>query len=138
MKIRTFCLLLSCFILTSCATRISGKLVDISGTALTSNGATVNISDLSGQIAPEILEVNEDGQFESQADLAPGEYYVEVLAPGYVINALRVKVEKSRNIIFKMKKSKTSAKGDFELKDVNNPLDFSRANGSVTLRPPSL
>lgn len=121
-----------------CAPTLAGQLKGPGGEVVTSPEARVNIVSLApGADAQGVVvaEVDGDGAFATSADLAPGDYLVEALVPGYGLVSERVRVGETEKVELTLKplpKAKTGAIG------ANTGLDAGRGAGGATLTPPSL
>ena len=69
------------FLLCQCRTVVSGKIVNPDGSSLSKLEGKVNISSLDNKGLTQVVVVDENGEFETEDDIVPGEYLVEPLIP---------------------------------------------------------
>lgn len=124
--------------LEACAPTLAGQLKDPGGEAVTNAEARVNIISLSAD--PEtakVITVEVDGQgvFSTRETLAPGNYLIEALVPGYTLASKTVKLSEAEHVELTLapvgaaKPATTRA---------NTELDATRGGGDAMLMPPSL
>ena len=98
MKFTYVFLILVSMLSISCATTISGILLNEKEAPVSSNEGKINIIPLSQNsinTPPQIIDLDEDGSFETNLQISPGEYLVEPLIPGYVNQSIRTTVSES-------------------------------------------
>jgi hypothetical protein len=101
------------------------------------SGVTLNFINLEGRIEESLLsvETNEDGKFRSP-ELAPGEYTVEALLPGFGIEktTARVRSHEHKRINFVLRKIH-EASGHFMRESAEENIPQA---GEVQIAPPTL
>ena len=127
--------LIAAFFAMGCATKITGNLQSLKGAPVYSKEARVNIVNLTNIAEePQSLVVNKDGSFSTDEAIANGQYMVEALVPGFKPMSIKIRVEKSENILLKLSPSKALKSNTFKYHD---SLDESRGQGGATLIPPA-
>ena len=129
--------LLFFFLLYSCATTISGVVLDEANKPVKSNEGKVNIHLLSASKSPMsiVVDIDESGEFSTSSNLVEGEYLVEPLIPGYRSNAVKLKLVDSQKLTLqttKLKAVKASIIG------TSTNSDVGKGAGEATLTPPNL
>lgn len=121
-------------------TLIKGKivLVDEKGTPIVdakAEGVTVNFINLSGKLDESVVSVQSDalGRYRSP-EILPGDYKVEALLSGYVIESLSVKVKKHEQkntpvTLKKIREAKGKSLRESDDDNIPNP-------GDVQIAPP--
>jgi hypothetical protein len=127
--------IIAAFLVMGCATKITGNLQSLKGTPVYSTEARVNIVNLTNiKEEPQSLSVNKDGSFSTEEKIANGQYMVEALVPGYKPMSIKIRVDKTENILLKLSPSKNLKSNTFKYHDA---LDESRGQGGATLIPPA-
>jgi len=131
-----------CFVLwallVSCQTSLSGRLTDTQGEVVTHPDARVNVTFITSTRSAgvtEILTVNDEGRFVSNKPIEKGRYILEALVPGYRPTSMRLQLEETKDITFKLVpvprvKRKTIG--------VNHGALSGRGGGNVNINPPQL
>lgn len=120
----------------SCASGISGVIMDLSDNPINEPHAKINITLLSGKTGrpySEIVEVDEDGTFQNSHDLEPGEYLIEPLVPGYQQHSLRVSMKDKIHLKIPLKPIENQKD---DLIEPNMGVRIGRGAGSANLTPP--
>lgn len=129
---------LTMLIMSSCATKIAGELLDEIGQPVEHEHGKVNITRLDSndsQAFHETIAINQDGSFESIADILPGRYLIEALVPGFKVTSMRIDIKESKYI-----KLMLSPIPPVQQKAIraNLELDVGRGAGAANINPPSL
>lgn len=119
-----------------CATTLGGKVTDSSGNPVYHPDGRINVLSVSGgAVTNQILEIDENGHFET-SDVQPGmRYIVEALVPGYGTISKTFDLESSQECILKVK-----AIGSPEPKSIgtNDDVNFDAGAGQANLMPPPM
>lgn len=125
------------FILSSCATTLTGSLIDEAGQPVKAAYGKVNIVNLANpdSTSSQVIDIDSGGGFKTSAALEPGEYLVEPLVPGYDQKSLRTKIDSSQDITIKMTAVKDAEKNPNI--DPNIEVKLGRGSGTTNLTPPT-
>lgn len=125
-------------LLASCAPTLSGQLMDDQGEPISAENGRVNVLQLTNvkeQPVSHVLRVDRTGSFESDRKLPAGSYLVEALIPGYKIESVRIDVDGSKELSFRLKKLSTLSP---ELVGSGQDVDPDKGAGGASLTPPKL
>jgi hypothetical protein len=128
-----FCLFL---LIQSCATTLGGRITDSSGNPVYHPDGRINVLSVSGgAITNQILEIDENGHFETSDVQAGARYIVEALVPGYTTISKTFDFEVSQECILKVE-----AIGEPEPKSIgtNDDVNFDAGAGQANLMPPPM
>lgn len=119
----------------SCKTTISGVVTTPSGQAAYDKHGKVNITRLDNPDFEEIVALDDDGSFESESDLKPGDYLVEPLIPGFQSNSLKVTISEDKHVTIQaipLPKKKSKAI------EAHNMIEVDNGSGGAIINPPRL
>lgn len=122
-----------------CASTISGTLKPADPTVkLDYTNARINISRLDTQAdlkGNQIVEVDDEGNFESVEDLVKGKYLVEALIPGFEAKSQTVVLSSSKEIHLKVSPLEGA---NARAIGTNMDVELGKGAGGATLMPPNL
>lgn len=122
-------------LLVGCAPTLAGKLTDQSGEFISTPDARVNITSLKNPEQGSVVVKVEGGNWSTDTDLAPGDYLVEALVPGYGLVSKRVTLgdtDELSLVLSRLEKTQPSAIG------ANMHGEVGRGSGGATLTPPKM
>lgn len=130
-------LLLSLYILTGCKTTLSGVLLTKDNKPIKPRDGKVNIFKINDETDPisMVIDIKDDGSFETTENISKGTYLIEPLVPGYATNSMQITVDENKKI--KIYANPVKEKQQFKL----NNLQYRKVGiggGNVSITPPKL
>ena len=125
-------------ICSSCASYISGQLLDSNGGVIANQEARINIIHIKNGTNKfiSVLKTDNKGRFSSSKNLSKGAYLIEALVPGYKISSKNIILETSLNIILTLEPlTNSNLSPIFEVRDKEDP---NKGSGNVNIMPPQL
>lgn len=121
-------------VISGCTTTISGEITDSNGQPISFSGK-INIVRLDSNAEQKslIIDIDQRGMFESNADLEEGEYLVEPLIPGYEYGSTRISLTSSQHLKFAVKERPKTKPKTFK---ANDNLNIGMGAGNANLTPP--
>lgn len=119
----------------SCAPTLAGNISTQSGNVIESSEGRINITSLNNPDQNSMVVRINQGEWSTDSDLAPGDYLVEALVPGFRLMSQKITLGQTKKvsmILSPLSKTDPTAIG------ANLDADVGRGQGGATLTPPKL